>query len=459
MTTDNLPKKRAAKFGPGLLPVVILGAALGAGVEYYFTGVLPAGPTRHALASVCLGIGAAYLALQWLRILADARSRMSDPIPVSLNVAEREAIREHAARLTGRGGLTRRARNLLDAWGLEWNPRPIIVLASFQSAQARGSLQAGAVSVALLFAVDAALGVGAQAAWAWAGLALLGVTFLARQNQLGCMDSYLEGRLLTRLPGNIPQTAMTAADLAAALGESIRTAFRDYVPRPEEAAAAMKEAVESVVKNVADEVAKLEKTLVDSQAPLVDRWMHAAEATTTDLKDVEKAVATVVTDLTGGLSTNAEKLQSMLAAHTKELDRVMSSVIGQIKDSAAASSTKLQTTLGQHVEQIGQAGHVWNDQLKGVFAEHAGSIQAANQAVAAQLAKIAELEKEVGNILHIQEAVEGAMKAVSASEEFQKTLAALRTHLQESDRLLAEVSKPRTIRLIETEEGVASSDQ
>ncbi len=456
MTSNSLPQKRTTSFGPGLLPVVLLGAALGVGVEYLFTGALPAGITRHVLASLCLGVGTAYLALQWLRVVADARSLMSDPIPVSLNVAEREAVREHAAKLGGAGGLTIRARNLIEAWGLEWNPRPIIALASFQSAQARGSLYTGTAAAALILAVDARLGTGAQAAWAWAGLALLGVTFLARQNQLGCVDSYLENRLLTRLPGNIPQTAMTAADLAAALGESIRTAFKDYVPHPETAATAMKEAVESVVKNVADEVAKLEKTLVDSQTPLVERWLHAAEATTTDLKNVEKAVATVVTDLTGGLSTNAEKLQSMLTAHTKELDRVMGAVIGQIKDSAGASSEKLQTTLGQHVEQIGQAGSAWSDQLKHVFAEHAGHIEASNLALIAQLDKIAELEKEVGKILHIQEAVEGAMKSVAASEEFQQTLASLRTHLEASDQLLAEVSKPRTIRLIETEEEVTS---
>jgi hypothetical protein len=417
MTTNDLPPKCAACYGPGFLSVAVLGVALAAVAERYLTGAFPTAFKPELVGTLCLGFAGAYLLLLWGRIMADSLSFSTDPIPASLSVAEREAVREQAAKLSGRGGPVARARNLLVAWSLEWNPRPIIVLATFQSTQARAALYGGAIATAVLLFAGGTLGAGARVALSWVGFAVLGVALLARQNQLSRMDGYLESRLLTRLPGNIPQTAMTAADLAAALGASIRSAFKDNVPQPEQAAAAMKEAVESVVKNVANEMAKL-----------------------------EKAGSTVASSLTDGLNANTEKMKALLAAHTQGIDKVIGGILA-----------KLPAALERHADLVGHAGDGWGKQLGKVFDQHAGNIQAANETVAAQLAKIAELEKEVGKVLHIQELVEGAMKDVAVSQEFQKTLASLRQHLESSDRLLAEVSKPRTIRLVETDAEVSES--
>ncbi len=61
------------------------------------------------------------------------------------------------------------------------------------------------------------------------------------------------------------------------------------------------------------------------------------------------------------------------------------------------------------------------------------------------------LQSDVKQVLHIQEMVDGTIKAVSTTDEFQQLIKGLRIHLEESDKLLREVSKPRTIRLVETD--------
>ena len=367
------------------------------------------------MTAVSLGFAWLYLILQAFDILVKAVALRGDPIPSILNVSDRASVKDHLATLTSKCAFTLRCRNLLEAWSSGGSARQITELAAHQSARARAPMRAGIVFVLLLLAV--ALGVGGQLWLTYGALLALGFVALARQMIVNRADSYIESHLLTKLSANIPHTAMTAADLGGVLGVAIDKAFKDHVPQPEQAAIAMRKAVEGVISSTAGEVEKLQKMLTESQSLLVQKWMNAATATTTDLKDTEKALATVVTDLTNGLSTNAEKMKNMLVSHTQSMEKAMGTVPSHMKT---------------------------------VLAEHNEKFQAANAALTAQLGKIAELEKDIQKILHLQETVEGTIKGVAVSTEFKQTLIALKTHLEESDKLLREISKPKTIRLVES---------
>lgn len=96
-------------------------------------------------------------------------------------------------------------------------------------------------------------------------------------------------------------------------------------------------------------------------------------------------------------------------------------------------------------------GGQWSDSMSGTLTEHAQQVKEANDVLGTRLEKIAALEEKIVELLHLQETMEGTIRELAASQEFESTLAALRTHLQESDQLLREVAKPRTIRLIETD--------
>lgn len=368
------------------------------------------------MTAISLGFAWLYLILQAFDIIVKAVALRGDPIPSILNVSDRASVKAHVATLTDRGAFTLRCRNLLEAWAAGGSARQITELSALQGAHARAPMRAGIVFVLMLLAV--ALGIGGHHWLTYGALLALGFVVLARQMLANRTDSYIESHLLSKLSANISQTAMTAAELGGVLGVAIDKAFKDHVPQPEQTATAMRKAVEGVISSTAAEVEKLQKLLTESQSQLVQKWMSAATATTTDLKDTEKALSTVVTDLTSGLSTNAEKMKNMLITHTQSMEKAMSAVPSHMKT---------------------------------VLTEHNEKFQAANVALTAQLGKIAELEKDIQKILHLQESVDNALKGVAATDEFKQTLSALRTHLQESDKLLGEMSKPKTIRLVESE--------
>ena len=368
------------------------------------------------MTGISLGFAWLYLLLQAFDILAKAFSLRKDPIPSILSVPDRAGVQDHLGTLKGKDAFTRRCMNLMEAWSGGGSARQVTELAAHQSARARAPMRAGMIFVLLLIAV--ALGIGGHLWLTYGALLALGFVALARQMIVNRVDSYIEDRLLIKLPANLPQTSITAADLGGVLGAAIEKTFKSHVPQPEQAATAMRKAVESVISSAAGEVERLQKMLTESQSQLVQKWMSAAAATTTDLKDTEKALATVVTDLTNGLSTNADKMKNMLVTHNQGMEKALGAVPSHMKT---------------------------------VLAEHNEKFQTANASLTAQLGKIADLEKEIHKILRLQESVDTALKGVTAAEEFKQTLTALKTHLQESDKLMAEMSKPKTIRLVESE--------
>ncbi len=368
------------------------------------------------MTGISLGFAWLYLLFQAFDILAQAFSLRKDPIPSILNVPDRAGVKDHLGALKSKDAFTRRCMNLMEAWSGGGNARQVTELAAHQSARARAPMRAGMVFVLLLIAVS--LGIGGHLWLTYGALLALGFVALARQMIVNRMDSYIEERLLIKLPANLPQTSITAADLGGMLGAAIEKTFKSHIPQPEQTATAMKKAVESVISNAASEVERLQKMLTENQSQLVQKWTSAAETTTTGLKDTEKALATVVTNLTGGLSTHAEKMKNMLVTHNQGMEKALGAVPAHMKT---------------------------------VLAEHNEKFQTANAALTAQLGKIADLEKEIQKILRLQESVDTALKGVTAAEEFKQTLTALRTHLQESDKLMAEMSKPKTIRLVESE--------
>ncbi len=98
----------------------------------------------------------------------------------------------------------------------------------------------------------------------------------------------------------------------------------------------------------------------------------------------------------------------------------------------------------------GLGGH-WGESLTQTLTAHAEQVNAASAALSEKLEKISSLEQNIVELLRLQEAMEGTIRELAASTEFKETLTSLRTHLAESDKLLVEAAKPRTIRLVETD--------
>lgn len=431
--------------GPNFIHVLIIGIMLGC----VLVGDVPTADLRSLIIGICLGLSWAYLFLEWVAMIGESLALAGDPIPDSLNVADRAAVRERMDSLKRGNLISERVHQLMASWCNGGDAATTADLAAMQSTAARAPMRIGIAFIILL--LIPAMGLYENPLLTWSVLIVLALTVLARQVLLDRIDAYLMGRLLSRLPSNIPQTAMTAADLAEALGGAINKAFKDHVPQPEETANAMKNAVAGVVNDVARQVEKMETTLAKNQSELVGKWMDAATTTTTDLKSAEKALSAVVNDLTGGLSSNMDKMKVAFSAHTHDLDKAMGTLAGRVKEMQSVELTKLQEALEGSVAQIGKAGENWGTQLQTVLSESINRMTTASQNLADQLGKIAVLEADIEKVLHVQGAVEQTMKAVASTEEFKQTMDAIRSHLEESDKMLRELAKPRTIRLVETD--------
>jgi len=198
---------------------------------------------------------------------------------------------------------------------------------------------------------------------------------------------------------------ISAKELGAELAGPIDAAFKAHVPNPEKFAAATAAAIEQAAKKSSEGVEALHKNLLAAQSQATDKWSANEKAAIQGLENAAKAVESA-----------AAKLNDALASHAQQLDKV-------------------------------ESGN--RDQLKSVLTQHAESLNKASGAIAGQLDKIMQLEKDIQQVLHVQQVVDGSIKAVSSAEEFKATLSALRKHLEASDSLVREATKPRTIRLVE----------
>ncbi|HEY8241181.1 MAG TPA: hypothetical protein VIH35_07035 [Kiritimatiellia bacterium] len=383
-----------------------------------------------------VGLAWAFILSQWLDLLRQLVSIKASVIPADLNLGDRAAVTKHIESLSGGSILATRVRALLTGWSQGWLPSEVVDLAAAQAARDSNRLRAAALFVLLVFA--AAVARSDQAELAWTGIAALGATLFALGLVHARIDSFIEKNLLTRLPAHLPGTAMTAAELAQSLGGAINEAFKNHVPQPDKMAAAVTGAVDNFRKATVETLETVHKKLAESQTALLQKWTDQEKQTAAGLDTARKALESLTAAFAASQSTGAEKMDKALTHHVQQLEK-------------ATGVEKLQAALTHHVQQLEKATTGANEKASSAMASHADNLAKASQAIASQLDKIMSLEKDIQKVLHIQQLVDGTMKSVTAAEEFKQTLTTLRTHIEASDKLLRELSKPRHIRLIETE--------
>lgn len=132
----------------------------------------------------------------------------------------------------------------------------------------------------------------------------------------------------------------------------------------------------------------------------------------------------------------------------------MASAIGESITNAAKEMEKSAAQLGDSSAKIDEVftKHIagLGDRMKDILGKNAEDMKAANEKLAGELAKIAELTSDIEKVLHVQQTVENTVKSVTAADEFMETLKTLRAHIENADNLIREVTKPRKIRLVES---------
>lgn len=376
------------------------------------------------IAKGTVAVGVAFAAVQILNAIRQMTAASSSVLPADLNTSDLAAVRGAAEKLNGGDATRTRLRSLLGALAGGASRGDIVQLAGLQSSRADSQAR-GALFFVVLMLLTGFAGDAMFQKIAGVGLGLAGLMYFLQTTALAKVDAAIEGALLSRLPGLVEGTQLTASALAEKLGGAIDAAFRNYVPQPEKLAAATTSAVEAAIKNAATSLDAVQKKMAESNevfaAKIVGLQKEAAAATEASQKKQVEATDALATKWAG---SQKETVLNLDAAK-----KAMDGVAAQLQSNLTGVSEKWQAAMVAHGQQVTQA----------------------NQALAAQLEKIQALGKEIEKVLHVQQTVDNTIKSVTTTEDFKNTLATLKTHLEKSDNLLREVTKPRTIRLVESE--------
>lgn len=438
----------------------------------------------------------AFMLLQWLTFFRQFLAIKPEVLPADLKLTDREAVLAAAAKLADNSILHVRLRNLLESWSRGASHIDMVEMASIQSNRHAARLR-GALFFSVLVMAGAFFIPGLTRA-ACTGLGVAGATYFLYMLVLGRMDAFIERNLLSKLPGQVEGTQLTADALAERLGEGIQKAFREYMPQPEKVAAAVMAAVDAAMKSntvllektVKDAGAGLDaahkklmdaqealaakslatnreiisgldascKVLLDAQEALAAKWSGYQKEAATGLDssckvllDAQDALATKWTGYQKETSTGLDATYKKLLDTQDALAAKWAASQKETQDSLDAAKKALEGVAGQLQAGLANSADKWH----GALTTHAHQVTQANQALVAQLEKIQAMGKEIEKLYQVQQAVDGTIKAVTTTQEFKDTLSSLKKHVEESDKLLREVSKPRTVRLIESTPEIA----
>lgn len=144
-----------------------------------------------------------------------------------------------------------------------------------------------------------------------------------------------------------------------------------------------------------------------------------------------QSVAKSVADSTASLAAAQAKFADQLSKAQEQA----AAQIAKVQQEAAALAAKSQSDLSAKLSSSQEQATT--------------QLAKAQDKVAEQLGRLTELAGTIDRIFKLQQAVDGTLKGVAVTEEFKSTLVELKRHLAESDQLLRNAAKPRSIRLVE----------
>lgn len=169
--------------------------------------------------------------------------------------------------------------------------------------------------------------------------------------------------------------------------------------------------------------------------------------------DFAKAVAKSVTESTAALAAAQAKFAEQLVKTQQDAAaqaaKAQADAAAQISKAQLEAAAQLAKAQADAAAQISKSQGDTSAKLSTSSQESAAQLAKAQDKVAEQLGRVTAIAASIDNIFKLQQAVDNTLKGVAVTEEFKSTLVELRRHLAESDQLLKNAAKPRTIRLVE----------
>jgi hypothetical protein len=380
--------------GLGVVLGVLLGIPFKAGADW----------ERSQLAALLAsGIGLAYILLSLVDWVVQLRALKANPLPDELDLSERSVAAERLAALHGCSPLQRHIRRLLAAWAAGASGPQVAAMAGNQMLRTLVILAAETAAILVLLAGSAAFAPPPALLTLGTGfMALVVLIAIARLQLASHLAGYIESHLLARIGNDTP-------------------------------AAAGVEFAQSVAKSVSESTA----SLAAAQAKFADQLARSQEQSGAQMAKAQQDAATQMAKAQQDAAAQLAKAQQDAAAQIVKTQQDAASLAAKAQQDAAALIVKTQTEM--------------TAKLASTQEQTSTELGKAQTEIAAQLGRVTALASSIDNVLKLQQTVDGTLKGVTVTEEFKSMLGELRRHLAESDSLLKNATKPRTIRLVEKE--------
>ncbi len=397
--------KRKAKCGgygmfTGVCGIVILGLLFGFALSFPFKPEEGWTPSDLAAVGAC-GIAIAFIVLSALDWITQNVALLKNPLPHDLDLTDRSVALERVSALSDCTILQRHIRRLLLAWGNGASGPQIVTMAGNQMLRILGLLVAEAAAILVLLFASAGFAAPGGLLTLMSGLmVLISLVAIARFQLASKMAGYIESHLLTKIGNDTP-------------------------------AAASLEFAKAVAKSVSDSTAALATAQTQFATQLVQSQDKASAQLVKAQQDTAAQMAKAQLDAASQLS----KAQQDAASQIVKTQQEAAALVSKTQQDATTQITKAQTEM--------------TAKLSSTQEETAAQLVKAQVEIATQLGRVTALASTIDNVLKLQQSVDGTLKGISAAEEFKSTLVELHRHLSESDAILKNATKPRTIRLVE----------
>lgn len=211
-----------------------------------------------------------------------------------------------------------------------------------------------------------------------------------------------------------------------------------------------------------------EKAAADARDKSVKEWQTSLK---TQLDGHATQLKAMIGELSSHSQSSGEQMKDALSGATTEMGKSVmgwQSSVKTVLDSHATRMEAVSTQLAGQSESGGEelrASMVTaSDQLKGSLQTSAKEMGAAMTSAAkdlgAKVDAINQIASNIDEVLQVSKSTNAALSSLTTAGEFKETLDAFRAHLDETQRVLKDVVKPKQFHLVENfGEGVIEEER
>jgi biopolymer transport protein ExbB/TolQ len=277
-----------------------------------------------------------------------------------------------------------------------------------------------------------------------AGVAAFPSLFIERKEEevLGEIDEYVQSRLISRMPS--VRKAEFPVDQIVAIRKGIENIKIDVHFPVDDLAKAIQQGFDRFPDATLYE--KVFMKSIESATAMVDTHFNRLNSA------YQAGLSQVLEGMLASFKQSKQELQGSLQTVAQEFREFQSGLYQSHQKVVAGEINQLQGALENVQAATLRATAQYEQNLQSLNAatkENAEQTRRSSESLAQRLEQVVKMATQIEELLKVEQSVEKGLVGISSTEDFRKTLADLRKHLETSDAFCRKMSQPRVITLRE----------